>query len=197
MHRALIVVDVQKDFCEGGSVPVRGGADRARAIADLAGRTAGTTYSHIVATRDHHIDPGGHFSDHPDFRDSFPVHCVVGSDGGEFHPHFAPTAQSGTVDEVFYKGARSASKSGFEGFTESGTPLTDWLRARDVTHVDVVGIATDHCVKATALDGTRAGFTVRVLLDYTAGVAPDTTADALDELRRAGVHLTGHPVVLT
>ncbi|MEU6237608.1 isochorismatase family protein [Kitasatospora sp. NPDC047058] len=197
MHRTLIVVDVQKDFCEGGSVPVKGGADRARAIADLAQRTAGTMYKHIVATRDHHVDPGGHFSDRPDFSSSFPVHCVVGSDGSEFHPHFAPAARSGTVDEVFYKGAHSASKSGFEGFTATGTPLAEWLRARNVTHVDVVGIATDHCVKATALDGARAGFTVRVLLDYTAGVATDTTTAALHELRQAGVHLTGRPVVLT
>ncbi|WP_371502712.1 isochorismatase family protein [Kitasatospora sp. NBC_00374] len=196
MRRALIVVDVQKDFCEGGSVPVKGGADRARAIADLARRTAGNKYTHIVATRDHHIDPGGHFSDQPDFRNSFPVHCVVGSDGSEFHPHFAPAAVSGAVDEVFYKGARSASKSGFEGSTATGTPLAEWLRARDITGVDVVGIATDHCVKATALDGARAGFTVRVLLDYTAGVATDTTTTALHELRQAGVHLTGRPVVL-
>ncbi|GAB7188477.1 isochorismatase family protein [Kitasatospora sp. Ki12] len=196
MRRALIVVDVQKDFCEGGSVPVKGGADRARAIAGLARRGAGSKYAHIVATRDHHLDPGGHFSDHPDFRDSFPVHCVAGSDGSEFHPHFAPTAASEAVDEVFYKGAHSASKSGFEGFTAAGTPLADWLRARDVSDLDVVGIATDHCVKATALDGARAGFTVRVLLDYTAGVATDTTTAALHELRQAGVHLTGNPVVL-
>jgi nicotinamidase/pyrazinamidase len=196
VRRALIVVDVQKDFCEGGSVPVKGGADRATAIAELVRRSAGDTYRHIVATRDHHIDPGGHFSDHPDYVDSFPVHCVVGSEGSAFHPHFEPVAVGGDVDEVFYKGAHSASKSGFEGACEDGTPLADWLRARKVAAVDVVGIATDHCVKATALDGARAGFAVRVLLDYTAGVAADTTRTALDEMRQAGVHLTGQPVVL-
>ncbi|WP_033223093.1 isochorismatase family protein [Kitasatospora phosalacinea] len=197
MRRALIVVDVQKDFCEGGSVPVKGGADRATAIADLVRRSAGSKYAHVVATRDHHVDPGGHFSDRPDFSTSFPVHCVVGSEGGNFHPNFAPVATDGAVDEVFYKGAHSASKSGFEGSTEEGTLLADWLRARDVSAVDVVGIATDHCVKATALDGARAGFTVRVLLDYTAGVAADSTRTALDEMRHAGVHLTGRPVVLS
>ncbi|GAA2791886.1 isochorismatase family protein [Kitasatospora sp. CM 4170] len=196
MRRALIVVDVQKDFCEGGSIPVKGGADRARAIADLVRGSADDGYAHIVATRDHHIDPGSHFSDHPDFQSSFPVHCVVGSEGGDFHPNFAPTAGSGAVDEVFYKGAHSASKSGFEGSAEDGTSLADWLRTRDVSDLDVVGIATDHCVKATALDGAKAGFAVRVLLDYTAGVAADTTADAIDELRQAGVVLTGEPVVL-
>ncbi|WP_426367555.1 isochorismatase family protein [Streptomyces sp. E-08] len=195
MRRALIVVDVQKDFCEGGNVPVKGGAGRAVAIADLI-RGADGDYAHVVATRDHHIDPGGHFSDDPDFENSFPVHCVVGSEGGEFHPEFAPVVDSGEVHEVFFKGAHSASKSGFEGATDSGTPLGEWLREREVDGVDVVGIATDHCVKATALDGARAGFDVRVLLDYTAGVTAETTGAALDELRAAGVELTGTPVVL-
>ncbi len=195
MHRALIVVDVQKDFCEGGSIPVKGGAGRAVAIADLVRRADGS-YAHIVATRDHHIDPGTHFSEQPDFQNSFPEHCVVGGDGGEFHPDFAPAVTAGAIDEVFYKGAYSASKSGFEGSTEDGTSLADWLRARDVSDLDVVGIATDHCVKATALDGVRAGFAVRVLLDYTAGVAADTTSAAITELRQAGVALSGEPVVL-
>ncbi|MEV4355107.1 isochorismatase family protein [Nonomuraea sp. NPDC049625] len=194
MSRALIIVDVQKDFCEGGSVPVKGGADRAAAIAELVRRADGQ-YAFVLATRDHHIDPGAHFSDNPDFQHSFPVHCVVGSEGGEFHPNFAPAVDSGHVDEVFYKGAHSASKSGFEGSAQDGTTLSAWLKARDIAELDVVGIATDHCVKATALDGARAGFTVRVLLDYTAGVAADTTRTALDEMRRAGVALTGEPVV--
>ncbi|GAA2262782.1 nicotinamidase [Kitasatospora cystarginea] len=196
MHRALIVVDVQKDFCEGGSVPVKGGAERAGAIAGLVQNSTASDYAHVVATRDHHIDPGRHFSDHPDYRDSFPVHCVAGSEGSAFHPDFAPAVDSGAVDEVFYKGAHSASKSGFEGSAEDGTPLADWLRARNVSDVDVVGIATDHCVRATALDGVRAGFAVRVLLDYTAGVAADSTDSAIGEMRRAGVALTGEPVVL-
>jgi nicotinamidase/pyrazinamidase len=174
---------------------VKGGADRAAAVAELVRRAEGQ-YAFVVATRDHHIDPGAHFSENPDFQDSFPVHCVVSSQGGEFHPDFAPAVDSGHIDEVFFKGAYSASKSGFEGSAQAGTTLSTWLKARDITDLDVVGIATDHCVKATALDGARAGFTVRVLLDYTAGVAPDTTRTALDELRRAGVALSGEPVVL-
>ncbi|MFK0253687.1 isochorismatase family protein [Streptomyces sp. NPDC090445] len=194
--RALIVVDVQNDFCEGGSVPVKGGAERASAIEELVRDRAPGEYHRVVATRDHHIDPGGHFSADPDFRDSFPVHCLVGSEGSEFHPHFLPAVAAGSVDEVFFKGAHSASKSGFEGATAEGTALAEWLRAQGVDTVDVVGIATDHCVKATALDGVRAGFGVRVLLDYTAGVAAATTEQAVDELRRAGVELTGTPVVL-
>ncbi|MEV8333746.1 isochorismatase family protein [Streptomyces niveus] len=194
MHRALIVVDVQNDFCEGGSLAVSGGADVAAAITDLVGQaTAG--YRHVVATRDHHIDPGDHFSARPDFVHSWPVHCVAGTEGVGFHPNFAPAVASGSIDAVFDKGAYAAAYSGFEGADENGVTLADWLRAREVVEVDVVGIATDHCVRATALDAARAGFTTHVLLDLTAGVAKETTDRALDELRTAGVRLTGKPVV--
>jgi nicotinamidase/pyrazinamidase len=102
---------------------------------------------------------------------------------------------SGAVDAVFDKGAYAAAYSGFEGLNENGIGLGDWLRERRVTEVDVVGIATDHCVKATALDAVREGFRTRVLLDLTAGVAPGTTERAVEELRAAGAELTGKPVV--
>ncbi|WP_407565152.1 isochorismatase family protein [Streptomyces sp. 184] len=194
MHRALIVVDVQNDFCEGGSMGVTGGADVAAAITDLIGRsTAG--YQHVVATRDHHIEPGDHFATHPDFVHSWPRHCVAGTEGVGFHPNFAPTVASGAISAVFDKGAYAAAYSGFQGADENGVPLADWLRAREVTDVDVVGIATDHCVKATALDAAAAGFRTQVLLDLTAGVAEETTHRALGELAEAGVELTGKPVV--
>jgi nicotinamidase/pyrazinamidase len=194
MHRALIVVDVQNDFCEGGSLAVAGGSDVAAAITDLIGDSAGA-YRHVVATRDHHIDPGSHFSAHPDFVVSWPVHCVAGTEGVGFHPNFAPAVASGAVDAVFDKGAHAAAYSGFEGHDENGAALAGWLRERGVTEVDVVGLATDHCVRATALDAAREGFTTRVLLDLTAGVAPETTERALDELRSAGVGLSGTPAV--
>ncbi|MFG2708958.1 nicotinamidase [Streptomyces goshikiensis] len=197
MHRALIVVDVQNDFCEGGSLAVTGGADVAAAVTELIGQaTAG--YRHVVATRDHHIDPGAHFAHppaEPDYESSWPVHCVAGTEGVGFHPNFAPAVASGSVAAVFDKGAYEAAYSGFEGRDENGLGLADWLRRREVTEVDVVGIATDHCVRATALDAVRAGFRTHVLLDLTAGVAPHTTARALEELREAGVHLSGTPVV--
>ncbi|MEU6979485.1 MULTISPECIES: isochorismatase family protein [unclassified Streptomyces] len=195
MHRALIVVDVQNDFCEGGSLAVAGGADVAAAVTDLVGQTAGAAYRHVVATRDHHIDPGAHFSEHPDYVDSWPRHCVAGTEGVGFHPNFAPAVASGAVDAVFDKGAYEAAYSGFEGRDENGETLAQWLRERQVTEVDVVGIATDHCVRATALDAAREGFRTQVLLDLTAGVAEETTERALEELRAAGVELTGKPVV--
>ncbi|MBP0454363.1 MULTISPECIES: isochorismatase family protein [unclassified Kitasatospora] len=194
MHRALIVVDVQNDFCEGGSLAVAGGAEVAAAITDLIaeGRPG---YQHVLATRDNHIDPGDHFSDDPDYVNSWPVHCVAGTEGVGFHPNFAPSVTSGAIEAVFDKGAYAAAYSGFEGLDENNRGPVDWLRERQVTEVDVVGLATDHCVKATALDAARAGFTTRVLLDLTAGVAPGTTAAALEELRAAGVELVGTPTV--
>jgi nicotinamidase/pyrazinamidase len=194
MHRALIVVDVQNDFCEGGSLAVAGGSDVAAAITDLIGQ-APAGYRHVVATRDRHVSPGAHFSAEPDFVDSWPPHCVAGTEGVGFHPNFAPAVASGAVEAVFDKGAYAAAYSGFEGTDENGESLAEWLRDRDVSEVDVVGIATDHCVRATALDAARAGFTTRVLLDLTAGVAAGSTASALSQLRAAGVSLTGEPVV--
>ncbi|MEU7717162.1 nicotinamidase [Streptomyces tibetensis] len=195
MRRALIVVDVQNDFCEGGSLAVSGGADVAAAVTELIGQAAGSGYQHVVATRDHHIAPGGHFSTNPDYSRSWPAHCVAGTEGVGFHPNFAPAVASGSIDAVFDKGAYSAAYSGFEGADENGTSLADWLRSREVTEVDVVGIATDHCVRATALDAAREGFRTHVLLDLTAGVAQESTERALEELRGAGVELSGKPVV--
>ncbi|MDP9167350.1 MAG: isochorismatase family protein, partial [Actinomycetota bacterium] len=147
--RALIVVDVQRDFCEGGSLAVEGGAAVARGLTDLlADPDRRADYDHVVATMDYHVDPGSHFSDQPDFRDSWPPHCVVGTDGVDFHPAFDPSA----VEAVFTKGEYSAAYSGFEGSDDTGATLADWLRQRDVDTVDVVGVATDYCVKATAAD---------------------------------------------
>ncbi len=184
MARALIVVDVQNDFCEGGSLAVAGGAAVAARITDSLYSTA--DWDHVVATRDHHVDPGDHFSRHPDFVASWPAHCVVGTTGVELHP----ALDASRMEAIFDKGEYAAAYSGFEG-RSGGTPLAEWLRSHDVTDVDVVGIATDYCVRATALDAVREGFATRVLLDRTAGVAPETVATALDDMREAGVELVG------
>ena len=179
--RALIIVDVQNDFCEGGSLAVAGGSAVARGISGLL--ATGPGYAHVVATKDFHIDPGEHFSENPDFAVSWPRHCVAGTAGADFHPEFNPAG----VEAVFMKGHHSAAYSGFEGTDGSGTTLTDWLRQRGVDGVDVVGIATDYCVRFTAADAVDAGFATRVLLDLTAGVAPESTAKAVEDLRAVGV----------
>jgi len=188
--RALVIVDVQNDFCEGGSLAVEGGAATAAAISRYVA-AEGEGYAHVVASRDYHVDPGDHFSDEPDFTGSWPAHCVADTAGAEFHQDL----DTSLVEVVFSKGASSAAYSVFEGTDETGTPLASWLRERGIAELDVVGIATDHCVRATALDAARQGFTTRVLLGLTAGVHPDTTAKALDEMRAAGVRLVGTPLL--
>ena len=184
MSTALLVVDVQNDFCEGGALAVTGGSTVA---ADVSRFVADSDYSHVVATRDYHIDPGAHFSDNPDFVRSWPVHCVAGTAGASFHPEL----DMGPVTTVFSKGQYSDGYSGFEGESPAGQRLPDWLRQQGVSAVDVVGIATDHCVRASALDAVAAGFDTRVLLDLTAGVSGATVQRALRELSDAGVLLQG------
>ncbi|MFT3968937.1 MAG: nicotinamidase [Micropruina sp.] len=181
MSRALIVVNVQNDFCEGGSLAVAGGAATASAISELLAGGAG--YDLVVATRDHHIDPGTHFSDHPDYVNSWPPHCVAGTPGADFHPNLVWR----DFDAVFDKGEYAAAYSGFEGANGAGESLAGWLRERGATEVDVCGIATDYCVRATALDSAQAGFPTRVLLALTAAVSPGNVPDVVAELRAAGV----------
>ena len=185
MSRALIVVDVQNDFCEGGSLAVTGGAAVAAAVTEHV-RTAAGEYAHVVATRDHHIDPGPHFAEQPDFLETWPAHCVVGTGGEELHP----ALDRDPLEAVFDKGEHAAAYSGFEGRSDD-VALADWLRERGVDAVDVVGIATDHCVRATALDAVGNGFATRVLLHLTAGVTDGTTDAAIEELKTAGVTLEG------
>ncbi|GAB2675032.1 isochorismatase family protein [Thalassiella azotivora] len=189
--RALVVVDVQNDFCEGGSLAVAGGSAVARGVSAHLAAHAGD-YAAVVTTQDWHHDPGDHFSDSPDFVATWPAHCVAGTPGADLHPDL----DTSTVTAAFRKGAYAAAYSGFEGTTvqdDVEVGLADWLRSRGVRAVDVVGIATDHCVRATALDAAAAGLDTTVLLDLTAGVAPDTTRSALAELRAAGVTLRREP----
>ncbi len=182
--RALLIVDVQNDFCENGSLPVTGGAAVARDITAYLDRRA-AEYDYVVATRDYHVDPGAHFSGAPDYVDSWPLHCVAGMPGAAFHPDLDVTR----IEAVFSKGAHSAAYSGFEGADSGGTRLAAWLRERGVTDVAIAGLATDYCVRATASDAIREGLRTRVLTGLIAGVAPASSEKALDELRTAGAEL--------
>ena len=181
--RALIIVDVQNDFCEGGSLGVIGGSALVRKINDYV--AAHGDYAHVVASKDYHIDPGDHFSEHPDYRESWPRHCEVGTSGVDFHPEF----DDGAVEAVFMKGHHSAAYSAFEAVDDTGTKLPDWLRQRGVDEIDIVGLATDYCVRATATDAVKSGLAARVLLDLTAGVAQETTTKAVEDMRAAGVEV--------
>ncbi|HSX68838.1 isochorismatase family protein [Nocardioides sp.] len=190
-RRALIVVDVQNDFCEGGSLPVAGGLAAAGAIAEHLADSAGR-YDLVVASRDWH-DPdnlnGGHFparGEQPDYADTWPVHCVADTAGAEFAPPVAE-ALAEHADLVVSKGRGEPAYSAFQGRTAAGETLEATLRERGVTELDVCGIATDHCVRATAVDARELGFGVRLLPGLHAGVAPETTAAALEEMAACGV----------
>lgn len=188
--RALVIVDVQNDFCEGGSLEVVGGNAVARAITEYLAGAHAARYDHIVASQDFHVRPGAHFSEHPDYTATWPTHCVAGTTGAEFNPEL----DASRVEEIFRKGAYTAAYSGFEGASAAGVTMQDWLSERNVTDVDVVGIATDYCVRATAVDAAAAGFATTVLLGLTAGASKPTTDAAIDSMRAAGVIISGTPL---
>jgi nicotinamidase/pyrazinamidase len=183
-HRALLIVDVQPTFCEGGSLPVPGGNDVAHAVASYASLNR-DHYDTLVTTQDWHVDPGDHFSDDPDFVDTWPPHGVAGTEEAELHPALSELYPEVTVK----KGMHAAAYSGFEAVDGDGRPLAEILRDYEITAVDVVGLAESHCVKATALDAVREGLTVRVLTDLTAPVTPEQGETARSELAAAGVQL--------
>jgi nicotinamidase/pyrazinamidase len=184
MSRALFIIDVQNDFTEGGALGVEGGAAVAAGIAKLLAEHP-DRYDVVFASRDWHDgdnDNGGHFHPAPDYVDTWPAHCVSGTHGAEYHPAL-------TVDEIdvhVRKGQGVPAYSIFEGTTDDGATVAAKLDELAVTDIDVVGIATDYCVRASALDALGAGRRVRVLTDLVAGVAPASSAAALEEIAAAG-----------
>ncbi|MDO4927890.1 MAG: isochorismatase family protein [Corynebacterium sp.] len=182
---ALIIVDVQPDFCPGGPLGTTAGDQVAARIAEYVSTQ---NYDLVVTTQDWHIDPGSHFSEHPDFQNSWPVHCKADTPGAALHPEIAGL----NFDAHFLKGEYEAAYSGFEGHlaADDSQDLASWLRTHDVDHVDIVGIATDFCVKATALDAAAAGFHTRVLPTFCAPVHAAAVDEVLTELEGAGVHIS-------
>lgn len=203
MTTALILVDVQNDFCDGGALAVGGGSAVAERIAKLLVNGPPNGIDHVVATQDWHIAPGSHFSQTPDYRESWPVHCLAGSRGARLHSALERPDVHNKIEAFFHKGQYSSAYSGFEGCLAALDPegqwtgpaatgdlvltmLNDWLRERGVTAVTIGGLATDHCVRATALDALRLGYRVQVLKELCAGVNPKASQAALTELRVAG-----------
>ena len=187
MAKALFIIDVQNDFTEGGALGVEGGAAVAEGIARLLAEHD-SDYDVIFASRDWHDgdnDNGGHFSDHPDFVDSWPPHCVAGTPGAEYHP----AIDAERIDVHVRKGQGEPAYSIFDGHAEDGSSVQEALDTWAVDSVDVVGIATDYCVRASALGAVAAGLNTRVLVPLVAGVAPESSAAALDELAAAGAEV--------
>ncbi|PRB11819.1 isochorismatase family protein [Microbacterium sp. MYb62] len=187
MSRALLIVDVQNDFTEGGALAVSGGDAVAAAVTTFLAAHA-TDYTVIVASRDWHDpdgDNGGHFAETPDFVDSWPVHCFAGTEGAEYDPLLVTDA----VTHHIRKGQGMPAYSMFEGTTDAGETVGTILTAAGVLSADIVGIATDHCVRASALDAIAHGVHVRIVTDLVAGVAPEPSERALAELVHAGAEL--------
>ncbi len=189
MTRALFIIDVQNDFTEGGALGVVGGDAVAAGVTQLLLTHPGR-YDHVFASRDWHNsidDNGGHFATDapPDFVSTWPVHCVAGTPGAEYHP----ALDTMPVDVHVRKGQGVPAYSIFEGTTDDGGSVADKLDELGVLEVDLVGIATDHCVRASALHAVEHGRRVRVLTDLVAGVAEESSAAALSELGHLGVEL--------
>ncbi|MBD8206019.1 isochorismatase family protein [Microbacterium sp. CFBP 8790] len=188
MTRALFIVDVQNDFTERGALGVEGGDAVAERISRHLEAHA-DDYAVVVASRDWHHgddDNGGHFSATPDFVDTWPVHCVGGTYGADYDEVF----DTARVTHHLKKGQGKPAYSLFEGVSDDGQTAAGILEEHGIRHIDLVGIATDYCVRASALDAIAAGRSVRVLTDLIAGVHPTSSAAALAEIEAAGAELT-------
>ncbi|WP_350347420.1 isochorismatase family protein [Agromyces sp. G08B096] len=195
MTKALLIVDVQNDFTEGGALGVDGGAAVASGVTDLLA-AHGDEYALVIASRDWHDadnDNGGHFATagDPDFVETWPEHCVAGTDGAEYHP----SLDTSGVHAHIRKGQGKPAYSAFEGVDDEGRTVSQLLDEHGVTDVDVVGIATDYCVRASALDAVEHGRHVRIFTDLVAGVAPESSERALAELAHAGAVLAESSVL--
>lgn len=187
MAKALFVIDVQVDFCEGGALACEGGAAVARKITDYI-REHRAEYDYVIASRDWHTPNslnGGHFppeGTEPDFVNHWPLHCIAGTEGAEYHPNL----DSSLIDIHIKKGQDAHGYSIFEGLSEQGEPIAELLERLGIVSVDVVGIATDYCVRASSLDALKHDLQVKVITSLTAGVAPQSIERAIDELVDAG-----------
>ena len=187
--KALLVVDVQRDFVEGGALGVDGGKAVATAVNSYL-LDHGHDYELVVASRDFHRpdgDNGGHFAapgTEPDYASTWPDHCVAGTSGAEY----AEGLDTSLFDDHVIKGMGEPAYSAFEGVTDddSGRKLADVLAAAQIERLDVVGIATDYCVKASVRDALAEGLDVYVYSDMVAGVAPASTLEAINEMVSAG-----------
>jgi len=186
---ALIIVDMQNDFCEGGALPANGGNQTGHDIANYL-RVRHESYQLILTTQDWHVAPGAHFSEEPDFRDSWPPHCRAGTTGADFHPALKNLVED-LSDAQIRKGMHSAAYSAFEGEHPDGMLMREFLTSQEIRQLDIVGLCTDYCVAATALHSAQFGFRTRVLIDLTSGVSADTTETAIRKMRAAGVEILG------
>jgi nicotinamidase/pyrazinamidase len=188
MRNALIVVDVQQDFVEGGSLGVQGGLAVAAHIAQHV-RHFKEQYQYVVASRDYHENAPDHISANPDYQNTWPPHCMAGTPGAAFVPTIQNLVREKLIQDVVLKGRDHAAYSAFDGYDRRGHPLLEVLREHRIDHIDVCGIATDYCVRASALDARKNEFQVRVLVNLCVAVNEATGQQALEEMKAAGCQL--------
>lgn len=194
MASALFIIDVQNDFCEGGALACQGGAAVASKITNYVNENP-NRYDFVIASRDWHTpgeENGGHFppeGQEPDFVNTWPLHCLADDEGADYHPNL----DTSIIDIHIKKGQGAHGYSIFEGITDRGEALTDLLSRLEIDEVDVVGIATDYCVRASSLDAISEGLSVKVITSLTAGVAPQSTEAAIDDMVDAGVEVLATP----
>lgn len=194
MARALLVIDVQNDFCEGGALACEGGSAVAGKISEYLQQHK-SDYDFVIASRDWHTpgdSNGGHFPSDgtaPDYVSTWPLHCIANTKGAEYHPNL----NQQLIDIHIKKGQGAPGYSIYEGIAESGETFEDLLKRLQIESVDVVGIATDYCVRASALDSAKHNLDVRVISSLTAGVSPASVEKSIDEMVDAGVAVVAKP----
>lgn len=180
---ALVIVDVQNDFCEGGALPVSGGNAVAEAIADFV-ETSGHNYNLILFTADWHTSPpssnGAPVPDSPDFIDPWPAHCIKNTRGAAFHDAIGRIPKY--REDIFRKSQEHANYSGLHGINSNGDTLAEVLKFSEIKHVDIVGIAGEFCIKYTALDCVAEGFVVSVLPRMVASIGGAATTAAVVQI---------------
>lgn len=187
MNKALVIIDEQNDFVEGGNLAVEGGREVVRETVRLLEDVS--PYKVVITTQDWHIEPGEHFSEDPDFVDSWPVHCVADEFGSELVEGLPEALESLEIPVVsIKKGMYEDAYSGFQGVAD-GKTLEEVLREYDVQTLDIVGIAFNYCVAETAIDGRELGYDVNVIEEFTATIPNEIVEPKREEMLEAGVKI--------
>jgi nicotinamidase/pyrazinamidase len=188
MRNALLVVDLQNDFVEGGALPVPGGTQVVAHVARHV-RHFRSEYTFVVATRDLHEDPPDHFSEKPDYINTWPPHGVKGTTGAVLCTPISNLVREKIIQVVVDKGRHAAAVSAFEAVDPRGHLLVDVLREQRIDHIDICGLITEYCIRASALDARKHEFQVRILVNLCGAASPEAAQRAFEDMKAAGCQL--------
>lgn len=184
LKRALLIVDVQNDFCEYGPVPSIGGSQIASSITRFIDFNY-SAYELILASKDWHQSPTEHFSKRPDFISNWPSHCVGSTEGAELHSNL----NRKMIDHELIKGEYTAGMSAFEAKTSLNEGLIELLERREIDLIDICGLNADSNLYSTAIDALELGFPTTLFIDMCSGYSEESTLHALEDLESRGVNL--------